>query len=256
MKNLYYLLGIFLPLHFFAIGLLWHTDFHLINLVYFLIGYILIGGLGVEVGLHRWASHRSVALNQALKPLVIFLSFLGCQGHPIWWAAVHRNQHHRYADTEKDAHSPRHRGFWYSFLGWIIDHDPDKVNYRAVPDLLRDPWLTKTKRLYEVTILYIWGVTFVIDPNFLLWGLLIPTIVIFHGEGLINSLCHSEKGYRNYDTADQSKNISWLGYLMWGNGWHNNHHHKPASYDFGKSISGKKYEFDPCILFLPLIKKS
>jgi len=254
MKNFYYILGIFLPLHILAIGLLWYNDFYWINFLYFLIGYILIGGIGVEIGLHRWASHRSIKLNKIAKPIVLLFSFLGCQGHPIWWAAVHRGLHHRFADTEKDIHSPIHQGNWHASLGWIIDHDPQSVNYRTVPDLLKDKWLIKTKRLYEVTIFYVWLCVGYFDPNLLLWGLLIPAIVVFHGEGLINSLCHGSGGYRNFDSPDQSKNIPWLGYLMWGNGWHNNHHHAPSSFDFGRSISGKYREFDPCVLLLPLLK--
>lgn len=256
MKNFYYLLSILVPLHAIALGLLWYNDFYWVNLLYFLFGYILIGGLGVEVGLHRWASHRSVELKPAIKPIIVLLSFLGCQGHPLWWAAVHRGAHHRYADTDKDPHSPKYQGMWNSFLGWVFDHDPQSVNYKVVVDLLRDPWLIKTKRLYEATILYIWLLIGMIDVNLLLWGFLLPAIVAFHGEGLINSLCHSDRGYRNFNTTDQSKNIPWLGFFMWGNGWHNNHHHKPSSFDFGKSVSGKKWEFDPCTLFLPLIKKS
>lgn len=256
MKNFHFLLSIFVPLHVIAVALLWNLDFQLINFLYLFLGYVLIGGLGVEVGLHRWASHRSVELKKSVKPLVILLSFLGCQGHPIWWAAVHRGHHHRFADTEKDMHSPKFGGRWHAFMGWIINHDPQAVNYKVAADLLRDKWLVKTKRVYEVTILYIWLLVGLFDPNLLLWGLLIPAIIAFHGEGLINSLCHSKIGYRNFDTADQSKNITWLGYLMWGNGWHNNHHYKSSSYDFGKSVSGKAREFDPCTIFLPLIKKS
>jgi stearoyl-CoA desaturase (delta-9 desaturase) len=51
-----------------------------------------------------------------------------------------------------------------------------------------------------------------------------------------------------------SQNNFVLGYLGWGQGWHNNHHHDPKSYDFGTNISGKWWEFDPCRIFLPFLK--
>jgi len=36
-------------------------------------------------------------------------------------------------------------------------------------------------------------------------------------------------GRRRYDTADNSRNNFWLALLTLGEGWHNNHHHYPAS---------------------------
>jgi stearoyl-CoA desaturase (delta-9 desaturase) len=59
--------------------------------------------------------------------------------------------------------------------------------------------------------------------------------------------------YRNFDTADSSQNNYILGYLCWGQGWHNNHHYAPASYDFGRGVSGRWWEYDPCKIFLPLL---
>jgi fatty-acid desaturase len=46
-----------------------------------------------------------------------------------------------------------------------------------------------------------------------------------------------------------------LGLMFWGNGWHNNHHQMPSSFDFGKSVSGKKWEFDACTLLAHPVKK-
>jgi fatty-acid desaturase len=45
-----------------------------------------------------------------------------------------------------------------------------------------------------------------------------------------------------------------MGLLTWGQGWHNNHHYAPGNYDFGSGTSGKWWEFDPCKLFLPLLR--
>jgi stearoyl-CoA desaturase (delta-9 desaturase) len=70
-------------------------------------------------------------------------------------------------------------------------------------------------------------------------------------DNAVNALCHcSGLGYRNFTTEDQSVNFWPLGYFGWGQGWHNNHHHDPRSFNFGK----RWWEFDPCVLFLPLIK--
>jgi len=254
MKNFKYIFTILLPLHILFLSLGFYINLSYVSLIYFLMGYMLIGGLGVEIGLHKYASHRSVDLNKISKPIVLFLSILSCQGHPIWWAAVHRGNHHRHSDTEKDSHSPIN-GKWNAFMGWILNHDLTKVNYKFSIDLLKDKIMVITSKYYEIIILATWITAGVISIDFLFWAILLPTLVSFYSVNMINLFCHSNFGYRNFNTEDNSRNISLLGYFCWGNGWHNNHHYKASSFDFGKSISGKKWEIDPCMIFLPFIKK-
>jgi fatty-acid desaturase len=254
MKNYKFILFIFIPFNLlFLIGL-WMTSFSYLNLFYFILGYIFIGALGVEIGLHKWASHRSVELNFIAKPIIILASLLACQGHPIWWSAVHRGYHHRNTDTDLDLHTPK-KSKWNSFLGWIIKHEPSSINYKYAVDLLKNPLMTITSKYYEAIVWTIWIVLGIISLDFLIWFLIIPTVLSFYGVGLINTFCHGNGGYRNFNTADNSKNVALLGFLLWGNGWHNNHHYKASSFDFGSSISGKKWEIDPCIFLLPFIKK-
>ena len=255
MKNYKYLLTTFFPLHILLVSLFFFVDYNFISLLYFLAGYIFIGGYGVAIGLHRWASHRSIILKSWAENLIIYASVLSCQGHPIWWAAVHRGYHHRFADTEKDEHSPIF-GRWHAFVGWILKHNPTNVNYKFAVDLLRNKKMAFTAKYYEVIILLSWIILGLIDLNLLYWFAIVQTIVAFHGEVLINTFCHSDNvGYRNFETKDKSRNVPILGLMFWGNGWHNNHHQMPSSFDFGKSVSGKKWEFDTCTLLSHLIKK-
>jgi fatty-acid desaturase len=253
--NWRYLFSILLPLHLAIIILPFYTSWGIINIAYFLIGYVLIHGLGINVGLHRWASHRAVDLKESVKPFIVYLSILGCQGQPLWWAAVHRGYHHRKSDTIEDHHSPVHHGKWHAFIGWILEHDPSKVNFKYSADLAREKCIMQTHRYYEVIIWTTWILVGLISLNALLWLLIIPTFIALHSEGLVNAFCHGKSGYTNYVTKDQSRNVPLLGYFGWGNGWHNNHHYAASSYDFGKGVSSKWWEFDPCIIFLPFIKK-
>jgi stearoyl-CoA desaturase (delta-9 desaturase) len=245
---------IIIPLHLVFFSLIFFVDFTWISVLYLFLGYTLIGGLGVEVGLHRWASHKAVDLNRIAKPLVIFSSVLSCQGHAFWWAAVHRGNHHKHCDTEKDFHSPMH-GKWNAFIGWFLKHDINDVNFKYVADLAREPLLKYTATYYRSIIYATWIIVGLISLNFLFWFLIIPTLIAFYSVHTINLICHSNFGYKNFNTNDNSKNVSVLGYLCWGNGWHNNHHYQASSYDFGKNVSGRSREFDPCMLLLPFIKK-
>ncbi len=255
MNNKKYVLTLLLPIHLGVLGMFWLTDLSIVNILLFLTGWTLIVGLGVNVGLHRWASHKSVTLNEFSKPIVIFASILACQGNIIWWAAVHIGKHHKYTDTVDDEHSPVNYGRWHAFIGWILAHDPTQVNYKYSKPLLREPLIEKTYKHYETIIWVTWLIAGLISVDLLLWMFILPAFVGIHSEGMVNAFGHSELGYKNFELANQSTNIPILGFLTWGNGWHNNHHAKPSSYDFGKGISGRLTEFDPCVIFLPLIEK-
>ena len=83
---------------------------------------------------------------------------------------------------------------------------------------------------------------------------MIPAAVSLYQESNINVFCHSAGlGYRNFNTKDQSCNIPFLAWITWGQGWHNNHHEKASSYDFGSTVSGNSKEFDSSLLLLPLV---
>jgi fatty-acid desaturase len=54
-------------------------------------------------------------------------------------------------------------------------------------------------------------------------------------DNLSNYFFHNSKyGYVSYKTKDNSRNVPIISYISLGGGWHNNHHHDPKSYRFGK----------------------
>jgi len=65
-------------------------------------------------------------------------------------------------------------------------------------------------------------------PQLLVWGFFISTITVYHVTYTINSLAH-QIGSQRYDTGDDSRNNFLLAIVTLGEGWHNNHHHYPAS---------------------------
>jgi stearoyl-CoA desaturase (delta-9 desaturase) len=255
-KRNQFLYFILYPVHVIAwMGLLYvltNGIFSWYHLLFFLLGWILIEGVGTAIILHRYTSHRSFEIKPFLKPLLIWLSCMSLQGSPIGWAAVHRGSHHRYADTDKDAHSPI-KGKWYSWHAWLIDWN-DYFNPKYVVDLMRDKQQVWFAKNYELIIFVTYVIVGLISLELLLFAFMLPAAIGLYQESNINVFCHSgDMGYRNFDTKDQSRNIPLLAFLTWGQGWHNNHHHKPSSYDFGTSVSGKKEEFDPCMLIIPFV---
>lgn len=250
-----YLYLIFTVAHILAIVGLVVSPISWGNIFMFLIGYSLLGGVGAAIGLHRWMSHRSIVLHKWAEPIVLWLSIMCIQGQPMWWAAVHRGYHHRFSDKDGDQHSPVH-GKFHSYMGWIYSTDHSKTSLRSIIDLTQDRKIVTTHKFYELIIYVTWIIAAMISFDLLFWGFIIPAIVALHVDLAVNLFCHLPgTGYRNFETKDNSVNVPILGYLGWGQGWHNNHHQQASKFDFGESVSGKWWEYDPCMLFVPLIAK-
>lgn len=251
-----FLFRILYPIHAVAwIGLICYTTMigiSWINVLSFVIGWVLIYGIGVHAVLHRYVSHNAFVAKKGLEPILLYLSCLAIQGSPLGWAAVHRGSHHKHCDTLKDAHSPVH-GIWYAWHGWMWDWYA-YFNIRSVIDLLRNPthvWFAKN---YGMVILSTYIIVGLISWQVLLFGLILPAVIGLYQESFVNTLCHSPNwGYRNFNTNDLSRNITTMAWTNWGQGYHNNHHSVTTSYDFGSSVSGNAREFDPALLLLPLV---
>jgi stearoyl-CoA desaturase (delta-9 desaturase) len=113
---------------------------------------------------------------------------------------------------------------------------------RYTPDLVRD------KDLRFISNNFFWFVLAgLVLPGFIglaltgtavgfaagvLWGGLVRLFVGNHTTYAINSLGHYF-GSRRFPTADESRNISWLAIVSWGEAWHNNHHAFPRSASHG-----------------------
>jgi stearoyl-CoA desaturase (Delta-9 desaturase) len=178
---------------------------------------------GTTGGYHRYFSHRSFKTSRAFQFVLAFLAQSSAQRGALWWAAKHRH-HHRHSDTEVDIHSPRHRGFWYSHMGWIFKKDQGITDYDAVPDLTKYPelvWLDKHPLVPAVVL----AIACLLIDGWagLVVGFFWSTVVLFHGTFMINSLAHVH-GNQRYVTGDDSRNNWWLALLTLGEGWHNNHH--------------------------------
>lgn len=172
---------------------------------------------------HRYFSHRTFKTSRWFQFVMAFAAETSSQRGVLWWAAHHRD-HHKYSDTEKDLHSPRQHGFWYSHMGWLYDHN-EVTKFARIKDFAKYPELVMLNKywLLPPTLLgvacYAWGGL----PG-LLVGFMFSTVLLWHGTFTINSLSHVW-GKRPYDTTDDSRNNWFLAIITLGEGWHNNHHH-------------------------------
>ena len=195
---------------------------------------------GVTAGFHRYFSHKSFKTSRAMQFILAVIAQSSAQRGALWWAAKHRH-HHKHSDTEEDVHSPRHRGFWYSHLGWIFRAEHDQTDYDAIPDLTKFPelvWLNKHDK-WPAIVLALFCAWFAGWPG-LFVGFFLSTVMTYHGTFFINSLAHVH-GRQRYVTGDDSRNNWWLAIITLGEGWHNNHHAYMASTRQGF----RWWEFDP-----------
>ena len=183
----------------------------------------LLRMFAIGAGYHRYFSHRSYSTSRVFQFLLAFLAQSSAQKSILWWASKHRH-HHLHSDTERDVHSPNHKGFIYSHLGWIFSRKHDKADLVKVADLARYPelmWLHKHELLPPLALAILCFV--VAGWEGLVVGFLWSTVLVYHATFCINSLAHV-RGSKRYVTGDDSRNNWLLAILMMGEGWHNNHH--------------------------------
>ena len=190
---------------------------------------------------HRYFSHRSFKTSRTVQFVFALIGAASAQRGPAWWAAHHRH-HHATTEREDDPHSPVHHGLLWSHTGWFLSREHFPVQTARVRDWQAYPELRFLDR-YDIVapaalalVLYLFGVALeawvpqlgTSGGQMLVWGFFISTVVLYHGTFTINSLAH-RWGTRRYDTPDNSRNNLLLALLTLGEGWHNNHHHYPAS---------------------------
>ncbi|KAK9106808.1 hypothetical protein Syun_022819 [Stephania yunnanensis] len=187
--------------------------------------YVITGLFGITLSYHRNLAHLSFKLPKLLEYLFAYCGAHALQGHPIDWVSRHRF-HHKYTDTERDPHSPR-EGFWFSHINWIFDNDHayQKVGKRKnVADLRKQAFYRFLQSSYLIHPIALGALLFRFGGlPFLVWGMGVRTVTYYHSTFLVNSACHVW-GTRAWNTTDTSKNNWVVAMLVFGEGWHNNHH--------------------------------
>jgi stearoyl-CoA desaturase (delta-9 desaturase) len=177
----------------------------------------------IGAGYHRYFSHRAYATSRAFQFVLAFLAQSTAQKSVLWWAAKHRH-HHLHSDTEHDVHSPRHKGFVYSHVGWIFARKHDATDLVKVGDLASYPELMWLHRLEILPATVVAVLCFLLAGwSGLVVGFLWSTVLLYHATFCINSLAHVH-GRKRYVTGDDSRNNWLLAFFTMGEGWHNNHH--------------------------------
>ena len=206
---------------------------------WFLASFIYVKFLNffaLQIGLHRYFTHRSFETTRTMHYALSFSSVLTGQGSPITWA-THHIHHHKHSDSDLDVHSPIH-GFWHTCFFWAIKSykyfNQEKRIMPTPKHLIRD----KTVMYIHKNYFFIWTclilLSFIIDWKFCLFFVLMPAgMSVLHGNIVTNFLSHTKLpgSYRNFETRDKSWNNKFIQLFQGGEGLHNNHHHNSIKYN-------------------------
>ncbi|MGZ8694856.1 MAG: acyl-CoA desaturase [Gaiellaceae bacterium] len=235
-----------------AMGLLWGVAFHPIDLA-LLAGMYVLCAFGTTIGFHRYFTHRGF---EARAPVKATLAILGCmtmQGPLTQWVTDHR-KHHAYSDQPGDPHSPHvghgdgalgaARGFVHAHVGWLFSNLGMEQGRLYAKDLYEDRMLRWIDRAYLLWVGLTLGIPFAIGYAVggtwaaalegLVWGGLVRIFAYQHATFSVNSICHMF-GRKDYASRDEARNNWLVAALVFGEGWHNNHHAFPASARHGLS---------------------
>jgi stearoyl-CoA desaturase (delta-9 desaturase) len=208
----------------------------------------------VTIYLHRHSAHRSLDLHPIASHFFRFWLWLTTGMVTKEWTAIHR-KHHAKCEHEGDPHSPVVFGIKKVFFeGSELYREEaknqdtlDRYGHNTPNDWVERQIYTGRSRL---------GVSLMLIINVALFGALGLTVwaiqmiwIPITAAGIINGIGHWW-GYRNFEAADASTNVSPWGILIGGEELHNNHHTYPTS----AKLSVKPYEFDIGWMYISMLK--
>jgi stearoyl-CoA desaturase (delta-9 desaturase) len=226
---------------------LFYFQFTWYDLITIIIGYVLYSGIGISLMLHRYWSHRSFEFKySAIKWIFTFFGLVAGRGSVLGWVHIHRT-HHKYSDQKNDPHDPNVKG-WKIYFPHLMSYT-NHADRHIVKDLLNRTQVNIHKYYMLFPVLWILFLG-MIDIELLYFLYVVPITLTFLAIDSFVYFNHMS-GYRNYNTNDSSKNNWLIALILWGEGWHNNHHNDSKKYN----LREKWWEIDLLGMFIKLIKK-
>jgi len=210
--------------------------------------------ISVTVYLHRHQAHRALDLHPIASHFFRFWLWLTTGQVTKEWTAIHR-KHHAKCEQAEDPHSPHVHGIKTVLLQGAELYRAESKNMETMARFghgTPDDWIER--KVY--TGLSWQGVVLMLVINLALFGAAGLSVWAVQmawtpimAAGIINGAAHYW-GYRNFEAADASTNISPWGILIAGEELHNNHHTYPTS----AKLSVKPYEFDIGWMYISLMQ--
>ncbi|MFT6327353.1 MAG: fatty-acid desaturase [Crocinitomicaceae bacterium] len=219
-------------------------DFSAWQIVLYTLIMTHISIISITVYLHRAMAHRAMDIHPALAHFFRFWCWFTMATVTKEWIAVHR-KHHAKCETDEDPHSPVRKGLKTVLLGGAelyqteISKEETINRYgKGCPETWVDINIYEKNKNVGITILGVMSVVLFGPIGLTVWAVQMLWQPV-HAAGIINGVGHVF-GYRNFECADASRNITPLAIWIGGEELHNNHHTYPNS----AKLSVKAWEFD------------
>lgn len=199
--------------------------------------------VSVTLYLHRHSAHNALDLHPVLKHFFRFWLWLTTAQNTKEWTAIHR-KHHAKCETEDDPHSPVVLG-----IRKVLLEGAELYAEAATPETLErygqrtpEDWIERNlytrHRMLGISLLAVINLLLFGAHGIWIWAVQMMWIPVW-AAGVVNGVGHW-MGYRNFECADNARNISPLGILIGGEELHNNHHTYPNS----AKLSRRWFEID------------
>lgn len=234
--------------HLFGIGALFCFSWR--NLISAFLMYVATG-MGITYSFHRQLAHRSFRTPKWLEYTAAYCGAMAMQGGPIEWVSDHR-YHHLHTETPLDPHSS-YEGFYWSHLGWMLDEElylRRCSDRRNVGDLEKQPFYRHLQKRYLYHLAAHFGLVYAVGGLPLVCWRFLGISLLLHVTWFVNSAAHLW-GRQDYATGDQSRNNWWVGFLAFGEGWHNNHH----AFEYSARHGLGKRQFDITWILIATLKR-
>lgn len=224
------------------------------QIVLFTLAVTHVTMISVTIFLHRHQAHRALDLHPIASHFFRFWLWLTTGQVTKEWAAIHR-KHHAKCEQVEDPHSPHVYGIKKVLTQGAELYRAESKNMDTMARFghgTPNDWIERN--LYTR---YSWqgvGLMMIIDlalfgaAGLTVWAVQMAWTPIM-AAGIINGAAHYW-GYRNFEAADASTNISPWGIIIAGEELHNNHHTYPTS----AKLSIKPYEFDIGWMYITILK--
>lgn len=179
--------------------------------------FFLFKCIGVTVTYHRFITHRVAKMHPVVEFICTGLGFYGSGLGPVSWAGIH-NDHHKYADTDRDPHNPKILG-WKGIFPIFWQHSgPDNGDLRTMVRVRRNKIYSFYQDNYYILLLL--PLLLLFWPKIFFFFYLIPaTMSIWSQQYTIYS--HDENG--------AFEKMSWLyAVVSGGEHYHKWHHDHPG----------------------------
>jgi stearoyl-CoA desaturase (delta-9 desaturase) len=200
--------------------------------------------VAITLYLHRGVCHSAIDIHPILSHFFRFWLWLTTSMRTADWVAIHR-KHHAKVETSDDPHSPAIYGINKVILQGADLYHKEKNNKETIEkysqncpqDWIEEHVYTGRNNL-GILLLFILNIILFGTVGIIIWSIQMMWTPIFAAGG-INGAGHYW-GYRNYNTNDDSTNMSPIGIIIGGEELHNNHHAYPTAAKF----SLRPWEFD------------